>query len=1190
MRPTILSFLFLLILHSVSPTWSIATEETITFRYGLNGYTGVRDTFISTLDWGDPPQDTVNYGQNEAIVLSRDGGENPLVRFALEAIPPNSRIASAALSLYNTVPSSLSGSRDFARRITLHQTLVDWDEGNQQDSPINASGKRGATGYNAFAFFSGEGVNVPWAERGMKAGADYKEKAEGYADVVNEGWYNWDVTALVQQWIRGDAPNFGVTLRDATGFQDDHRDNREFVSSQSGDASLRPKLTVVYNPDVPFARAGVDQENLQWNGGSVRLDGSGSSDRPGGNDAALAYSWSITAAAYGSSLTGAVLGTTAIVDFVPDRAGEWDVELTVTNDQGESATDTVHLRLLRIPASHPRIYLDPAKLAQLKSLAVPSNPRWTQLKDQADQSDGDMQAKALVWQITGEEAYADEAIALALNEIPSTEWAMKAGNIALVFDWCYSRLTPQQIADFVAYFNAWDDVVKEEDAPGWGNYWPGWSYSYALIGLASYGDDNPRAQEWMDEYRHRRYRDNDLSLLNQIADSGAWPEGTVYDGLANRPRIKAVEAWRTATGEDLFESTAWFRNRLGCLLLRNWPGEADQWGTFYRPYPATGDSERNRGSMANYSRIMGLILAGHYPQDPIASQLHAYLATAPVNRSMDFVCHDEFLWFNPAQSSSTPEILTHYAKATGTLFMRSGWPDGAADTLTSPTYLTFQCGDHFTYHQHFEQNSFTLFKYGDLAVDSGVYSGDGLSNHDINYYVRTIAHNTLAVYNPQEDFSSVRADASSNDGGQRTMYPASRSPQTVAYFQQYQTQYDNGDILRYEDNSYFTYALGDATKAYNNPSYNQAMDTDLTGNIAKVSRFQREFVYLRSPNSGGQDYLVLLDRVGVTQADFSGPNTKLLFHTLGEPVVNGTAQTITPGEVLYGGADLAWAVSGDGKLFLKFLLPLDRNVRKVGGREVKAFWVFGKRYDWQWEEDEDQPRPINEYEEIPYGEWRLELEPADPLLNHTFLTVLFPTSSTVTAPPAAQLITGTGMTGVYIPNSALDRVALFSSAIDGSAPSGIISYQYPQNQDTHTTLFDLTPGARYRLTATLEGGIHHITLTPDVSGPLLVSDQGVLSFSSSTAVFYVSSDGACDGHTPCYKTIQDAINAAPSGATIRIAEGTYGQAYALNNGRVLTLKGRWNKAFTAQTGNPTIIKAPSGVVGGLTFQEVSMAP
>ncbi|MBM3303110.1 MAG: heparinase II/III family protein, partial [Deltaproteobacteria bacterium] len=347
------------------------------------------------------------------------------------------------------------------------------------------------------------------------------------------------------------------------------------------------------------------------------------------------------------------------------------------------------------------------------------------------------------------------------------------------------------------------------------------------------------------------------------------------------------------------------------------PGIAEQWETFYHPYPSTGDAERNRASMANYGRIMGLILIGHYGSTTSAQELQAYLSTPPADKSGGFLCHEEFLWFNPDQASHPPSSLTHYSPATGTLLMRSNWPDGAADQDPSATYITFQCGDHFTYHQHYDQNSFTLFKYEDLLVDSGVYSGEGLSYHDINYYIRSIAHNTLVVYNPAEDFSQVRADAVSNDGGQRTVYPASRSPGSLQYFEEHRTHYNTGDMVRFFEEPYYTYAFGDATKAYNNPTYNQAMDAGLMGNVAKVNRFHRELVYLRPRASGGPEYLVLFDRVSVTESAFSGENTKLLFHTLSEPVVNGTPSTVSPGEVLYSGADLATAVSGNGKVFIK---------------------------------------------------------------------------------------------------------------------------------------------------------------------------------------------------------------------------------------------------------------------------------
>lgn len=1080
-------------------------EQTRVFQQGLNGYTGVRDSWVSTLDWDTPKQYTVNYGQNTGLTLSRNDGENPLLRFDLSSIPANSAVLSATLSLYNTTQSSYSGTRHFARRMRLFAVLRDWDEGNQVESPINAAGKHGVTGDFAFSYFGGAGTNVPWSARGMAAGSDYRDTYESYADVVDPGWYSWDVTALVRSWVRGELPNFGLVLRDATGYADDHNDWRTFVSSQAtSDSALRPKLTVVYNPDVPLANAGPDQQNLTWNGGPVTLDASASRDRPGGNNATLRYSWRIVQAAYGSAMTGTLPAPSGpTTSFRPNRAGEWDLELTVTNSVNQSATDRVHLRLLSIPAQHPRIYLNSARLTTLRARAVPSNARWSQLLDEANAPDGEMHAKALVSQITGQTSYCDQAIsaALALAADPN-DYSTRTGDIALVYDWCYGRLSSGQRQTLLNYFANWATALpKTNDSPGWGNYWPRWAYSYALAGLAAFGD-TPQAAQWLDEFRYHRYRDTDLPLLNKIAAGGAWPEGMIYDWIANWPRVKTLDAWGTATGEDLFPSSAWYRNRLPYILLHRWPGTAEQWGSFFHPYLSTGDTERNRGSIANYERIMALILVAHFPYDLYAHQLQAYLSAAPFNNSQSFLYDEEFLWYNPDQPADPPGLLTQYAVGTGTAFMRSGWPSGAADTDTNVAYLTFQSGDHFTYHQHYDQNSFTLFKRADLLVDSGVYSGDGLSDHDINYYVRTIAHNTLVVYNPAEDFSSARPDAYSNDGGQRTMYPASRSPETIEYFTQYFTQYNTADVRRFESNQDYTYLLGDATRAYNGPAYNQAMDAGLPGNIAKVTRFQREFVYLRPTASGmptgtvsgDHDYVVLYDRVGVTKPAFSGANTKLLFHTLNAPTVNGQATTVSPGEILHTGADQATVVSGPAKLFIKSLLPARRNMRVVGGRGVKSYWVFNRNYDWQWDASEPQPRPINDFEDVPYGEWRLELEPGDTALDHNFLTVLYPTISTTVSMPATAIVTGTGLSGVLIADPLVNRLTLFAAAANGTVPLGTLVYSYVPTTRTVNAVFDLVALARYNVTVSFANHVQTVTLAPNAAGAFQVSRQGVLRF------------------------------------------------------------------------------------------------
>ena len=386
-----------------------------------------------------------------------------------------------------------------------------------------------------------------------------------------------------------------------------------------------------------------------------------------------------------------------------------------------------------------------------------------------------------------------------------------------------------------------------------------------------------------------------------------------------------------------------------------------------------------------------------------------------------------------------------------------------------------------------------MFKGGDLLLDSGVYSGDGLSDHDQNYYVRTIAHNTLVVHNPSENFQGARPDAVSNDGGQRPPYPASRSPQTLDYFREHAKHYDTGDVTRVEDHPLFTYAVGDATGAYNNPSYHQAMDTGLSGNTAKVGRFVRELAYLR-PFAGSGEYVLLADRVAVTQAGFSGEATKLLFHSLDEPVVSGAGAEVSPGETLYRNPEQATLGNGDAKLLLKPLLPTSRNLRKVGGRGVKAFWVFGTNHDWHWTPSEPQPRPTNDFEEVPYGEWRLELEPSDTALAHLFLTLLRPSAGAAPPLPATTVIQDGGLAGVYIADPALGRVVLFSAADDGAPPAGTLHYRFGPTSRTHHSVFDLAPGGRYAFATSLAGSVRTVTLTPSPGGALEVSAQGVLSF------------------------------------------------------------------------------------------------
>ena len=85
---------------------------------------------------------------------------------------------------------------------------------------------------------------------------------------------------------------------------------------------------------------------------------------------------------------------------------------------------------------------------------------------------------------------------------------------------------------------------------------------------------------------------------------------------------------------------------------------------------------------------------------------------------------------------------------------------------------------------------------------------------------------------------------------------------------------------------------------------------------------------------------------------------------------------------------------------------------------------------------------------------------------------------------------------------------------------------------------------------------------------------------------YVESSGSCGGETPCYSTIQAAINAANSGDTIKLAQGIYAETFVLNSGKQLTTQGGWDAEFKTQTPQATSIRAPVVPNGAIAFQEL----
>ena len=93
-----------------------------------------------------------------------------------------------------------------------------------------------------------------------------------------------------------------------------------------------------------------------------------------------------------------------------------------------------------------------------------------------------------------------------------------------------------------------------------------------------------------------------------------------------------------------------------------------------------------------------------------------------------------------------------------------------------------------------------------------------------------------------------------------------------------------------------------------------------------------------------------------------------------------------------------------------------------------------------------------------------------------------------------------------------------------------------------------------------------------------------------TNLYYIEPNGRCGGNSPCYNSIQMAMNAAQSGATLLIAESNYIESLDLTMPRSLTLKGGWDTSFTSQTPNKTFIKSPTVSNGSLSMQMLTVKP
>jgi hypothetical protein len=486
-----------------------------------------------------------------------------------------------------------------------------------------------------------------------------------------------------------------------------------------------------------------------------------------------------------------------------------------------------------------------------------------------------------------------------------------------------------------------------------------------------------------------------------------------------------------------------------------------------------GDTHINNVSLSTYytSPARSQFLAASYFSDPWLKQ--AAMAVNPTlkpdtpstNQSMNPI---EILVFNnpdlePHPYSELPNTK-YFPPPKGGMICRTGWNQG----MSAPDMIVEMKINEwwFTNHQHLDAGAFQIYYKGALAIDSGYYqsaittvsgsanngsSGYG-SLYDINYDKRSIAHNIMTVYDPNESFLTQRWSSypMANDGGQRFPNYAievTKQSQFIDPTKGYRIGEVLGhavgpDTLRPE----FSYLKGDLKNAYS----------------SKIEGYERSFAFLDLKDLQHPGVLIVYDRVVSSNPAF---RKAWILHGLENP-------TIADNRVIFKDTRTGYK----GKLTLDTLMPRSDNttITKQGGPGLEGF-VDGVNYLVSIKSG-----GANEG-----GGYRVEVSPNTPSAKDYFLNVLQVGDHTPdTAPLEPVLIESATRTGVQI----ADRVVLFG--LNRSRSAETVTFTLPEG--------DL----RKILVADLSAGLWQIQHNGQVSEELNVSESEGLAYFNGTGGDY----------------------------------------------------------------------------------------
>lgn len=739
-------------------------------------------------------------------------------------------------------------------------------------------------------------------------------------------------------------------------------------------------------------------------------------------------------------------------------------------------------------AGHPRVCFRAADLPRLRENTTrPQNARALaeHLKNIASDIDGKLEPEkepgagnmdsrvlsvitsyAFEYALRGDEALGRRAVSAMRNYLDTVVYPPRDYNntgqtvftIGAVYDWCHSLLSDddkrflhQSVIDTAGKMEIGWPPDKQSNVTGHGP--EGQLYRDLLVAAIAMADEQPEM-----------YRLVAGRILSRMVEPRKFmyaahmhPQGVHYCNYRGQWEMLAT----------------WIFDRAGLPRVF---GPEQQYFMYWTLYARRGDGQVLRdGDTHINNRPLGeywvspfrpTFLAANYFKDPYlkmeAMRQRPNLEPVPPrqNQACDAV---EILIFNDPDLFARPldelPLSKYFPSPKGAMIARTGWQDG----IGSPAVVAeMKINEWYTAnHQHLDAGAFQIYYRGTLANDSGYYqaginrtdvgenngsSGYG-SLYDVNYNKRSIAHNIVTVYDPNEKFDTRRWEKFdiANDGGQR-MPNRWQEPREIEELLDPANGYRIGQVLARGFGPDpltpdYTYLKGDLAKAYS----------------AKISEYERSFVFLNLKDTTHPGAMFVFDRVVASDPSF---RKSWLLHGLEAPVVEGNRSVFRDTRKGY-----------TGKLTVDTLLPRpdDTVITTIGGKPDEVL-VDGRTYKVALREE-----GLNEG-----GGWRIEVSPRAARETDYFLHVLQVGDHTPDAPPMqVELIETATHAGARVG----DRVVVFGKQHDRVAAP--FEFTIPGAQTVRVVLTDLAEGPwvitaagspAIRVRAAAEDGVVYLTL------------------------------------------------------------------------------------------------------------------